>query len=202
MKSSKVGMWAATVIVALSFSSLALAQDARSEVSVQGTGFFTGNSDHDAIHDKVTNSGGLLTGYRFNINHWIAAEADYGYARNSQEFYGKTSGRVESNVHEITGSAVAKLPSYGRLHPFVLAGGGALVFDPTNKRTNYGGVSRETRGAFLYGAGADYTLAKHWALRAEYRGLVYEAPGFNVASLRSNAWTHAAQPSAGIVYKF
>jgi hypothetical protein len=39
-------------------------------------------------------------------------------------------------------------------------------------------------------------------LRAQYRGFVYQAPSFNVTSLKSDAWTHAAQPSAGIVYRF
>jgi hypothetical protein len=49
---------------------------------------------------------------------------------------------VESNIHQISGSAVVKLPSFARLQPYALAGGGALVFDPTRKcrrqlRTSY-----------------------------------------------------------------
>jgi len=64
------------------------------------------------------------------------------------------------------------------------------------------GASEQTRGAFLYGVGADYVLAKHWSLRSEYRGFVYEAPSFNLAGLDTDSWTHSAQPSAGIVFRF
>jgi hypothetical protein len=40
------------------------------------------------------------------------------------------------------------------------------------------------------------------SFRAEYRGYVYKAPDFNLASLNTDAWTHTAQPSAGIVFRF
>ena len=36
----------------------------------------------------------------------------------------------------------------------------------------------------------------------EYRGFVFKAPSFNLASLNTNSWTHTAQPSAGIVFRF
>jgi opacity protein-like surface antigen len=83
------------------------------------------------------------------------------------------------------------------------AGGGALVFDPTgNAGGNFAGATTETRGAFVYGAGADYAFTRHISLRAEYRGYVYKAPDFNLAGLNTDSWTHIAQPSAGIVFRF
>jgi opacity protein-like surface antigen len=60
----------------------------------------------------------------------------------------------------------------------------------------------QARGAFLYGGGADYAFTRHLSLRGEYRGLVYKSPSFNLASLKTDAWSHIAQPSAGIVYRF
>jgi opacity protein-like surface antigen len=70
-----------------------------------------------------------------------------------------------------------KLPGFARLQPYALAGGGALVFDPTgNAGGNFAGATTETRGAFVYGAGADYAFTRHISLRAEYRGYVYKAP--------------------------
>jgi opacity protein-like surface antigen len=192
-----------TVIgLVLAVSITAVAQESRSEVSVQGAGFFTKNSDKNGIQNKATDTGGFIVGYRYNINRWLAAEGDYGYARNTQSFSGTVPARVQANVHQITGAAVVKLPGFAKVHPFVLAGGGALVFDPTDKSGNFPGATRETRGTFLYGGGADYSLTKHFLLRAQYRGFVYQAPSFNVTSLKSDAWTHVAQPSAGIVYRF
>jgi outer membrane immunogenic protein len=112
-------------------------------------------------------------------------------------------GRVESDVHQATGEAVVKLPGFLRLQPYALAGGGALLFDPTdNAGGSFGGATWQARGAFIYGLGADYAFTKHISLRAEYRGYVNKAPDFDVATLNPNAWTHTAQPSAGIVFRF
>ena len=181
----------------------AVAQEQRSEVSIEGTGFLTHDSAGNGILDRATNTGGFLVGYRYNINRWLAAEANYGYDRNTQTYFGSTFARVQTNVHQFTGSAVVKLPGLGRIQPFALAGGGALVFDPTgNSGGAFAGATSEARGTFLYGVGADYVLAKHWSVRAEYRGLVYKAPSFNLARLSTDSWTNVSQPSAGIVFRF
>ena len=181
----------------------AFAQEVRSEISVQGTGFFTKDANGNGIRQQATDTGGFLLGYRYNINRWLAAEGNYGYDRNSQIYFGGTGARVQSNIHQVTGSAVVKLPGFARIQPFALAGGGALVFDPTgNAGGNFAGATTETRGAFVYGAGADYAFTRHISLRAEYRGYVYKAPDFNLAGLNTDSWTHTAQPSAGIVFRF
>lgn len=144
-----------------------------------------------------------MVGYRYNITRWLAAEANYGYDRNTQNYFGGTAGRVESNIHQITGSAVVKLPTFARLQPYVLGGGGALVFDPTgNAAGSFAGATPQTKGAFVYGGGADYAFTRHISLRAEYRGYVYKAPSFDLTSLNTDTWTHIAQPSGGIVFKF
>src|SRR5277367_2952692 len=80
----------------------AFAQEDRSEISVQGTGFFTKNSDGKGIRDRATETGGFLVGYRYNITHWLAAEANYGYDRNTQSYFGGTTARVQANIHTIT----------------------------------------------------------------------------------------------------
>ena len=195
---------AAVVVGILALISItAVAQENRSEISIQGTGFFTNDTQGNRVQDHTTNTGGFLIGYRYNFNRWLAAEANYGYDRNTQVYFGSTPARVQSDIHQITGAAVVKLPGFARIQPYALAGGGALVFNPTgNVGNSFAGASEQTRGAFLYGVGADYVLAKHWSLRGEYRGLVYKAPSFNLAGLDTDSWTHSAQPSAGIVFRF
>jgi hypothetical protein len=42
----------------------AVAQDSRSEISVQGTRFFTKDSGNSGIQNQATQSGGFLVGYR------------------------------------------------------------------------------------------------------------------------------------------
>src|SRR5262249_23942106 len=113
--------------------------------------------------------------------------------------------RIQANVHQATGGFVVRVPAPARfkISPYVLAVGGALVFDPTNNAFGtVAGAQRQATGVFAYGGGADFPIVKHIALRAEYRGLVYHAPDFGLASLRTDTITHTAQPSAGIVFRF
>ena len=192
--------------VALFLGADAMAQESRSEISLQGTGFFTKDTSGLGTTQRTTNTGGFLVGYRYNLTRWLAAEGVYGYDRNTQHYFG-TSGlsRIQANVHQATGGFVVRIPTSPRFRvsPYVLAEGGALVFDPTGN--NFGavpGAQRQATGVLAYGGGADFPLRRHVALRAEYRGLVYSAPDFGLATLKTNSLTHTAQPSAGIVFHF
>jgi opacity protein-like surface antigen len=183
----------------------ATAQESRSEISLEGTGFFTRDTSGQGISRTSTDTGGFLVGYRYHINRWLAAEGDYGFDRNTQKYFGSFGqSRVQANVHTVTGDLVVKLPlPIKRLSPYALAGGGSLIFDPTgNRGGTIPGAGSQGRGAFLYGAGADYALTRHFSLRAEYRGYVYKDPDFGLRALNTNSWTHTAQPSAGIVFHF
>lgn len=177
----------------------------RHEVSVQGTGFFTKDSQQNGTLQHSTDTGGVLLSYRYHFNRWLAAEASYGYSRNTQQSF--TPGgalAIQSNTHEATGAVVVTLPvSIAKFRPYVLAGGGTLVFDPTNMAGGFvSGAQRQARPAFVYGGGVDYRLMRHVALRAEYRGFVYDRPDFGLAALSSNVTAHTAQPSAGLVFNF
>src|SRR6266481_3385739 len=168
LNSIKRTILSAVCVLALS-SVNAVAQEIRSEISLQGTGFFTKDADGNGIQQHATDTGGFLVGYRYNINRWLAAEANYGYDRNTQMYFGGTGARVQSDIHQITGSAVVKLPSFARLQPYALAGAGALVFDPTgNSGGSFAGATLETKGALVYGVGAQYAFTRHFSLQAEY----------------------------------
>jgi len=196
------------LVAVLLLASSAKAQEdgfMRHEVAVQGTGFFTKDSPQNGTLQHSTNTGGFLLNYRFHINGWLAAEASYGYDRNTQENF-TSSGNfgIQSNVHQATGALVADIPvTFARMRPYVLAGAGALVFDPTGKIEGLvSGAQRQARPAFVYGGGVDYRLVRHVALRLEYRGLVYDRPDFGIATLSSSVIAHTAQPSAGLVFHF
>jgi opacity protein-like surface antigen len=184
----------------------AMAQESRSEISLQGTGFFTKDTSGQGTTERTTNTSGFLVGYRYNFNRWLAGEAVYGYDRNTEHFFGiGGSSRIQADVHQATGGFVVRIPTPARyrISPYVLAEGGALVFNPTNNAFgSVGGAQRQAAGVFAYGGGADFPLMKHIALRAEYRGLVYSAPDFGLSALNTNTITHTAEPSAGIVFRF
>jgi outer membrane immunogenic protein len=89
-----------------------------------------------------------------------------------------------------------------KFSPYVLGGGGSLIFHPTENGSSVLGADTQAKGAFLYGVGTNYVLSRHFSVRAEYRGYVYKSPDFGVSALTTASWTHNAQPSAGIVYRF
>ena len=193
-----------SVITALLLTVAAIAQEQRSEISLQGTGFYTKDSTGQGIRQQATDTGGFLVGYRYHLNRWLAAETTYGFVRNTQTYSVPLAlSGIQTDVHQATGGLVFRLPSPARLRlsPYLLAEGGALVFNPT-KNSLVAGADSQARGAFIYGGGGDFLLSKHFSLRVEYRGFVYKSPDFGLSSLNSDAVTHTAQPSAGIVFRF
>ena len=175
------------------------------EVSVQGTGFFTKDSNNNGVTQHTTDSGGFLVSYRNRFSRLFGADLSYGYTRSTQQNLTQVGAfNVQSNIHQATAALVAHAP--GRVlgfRPFALAGAGALTFSPTN---NFGGIvlgaDTQAKAAFVYGGGGDYDINDHFALRLEYRGLVYKRPDFGFGLFNSDATTHTAQPSAGFVIRF
>src|SRR5262249_101346 len=117
------------ILVAGLFATLLFAATSRAqelppnEVSVQGIGFFTKDSDNNGIIQHSTDSGGLLVSYRNRFSRLFGADLSYGYTRNTQlNFTSAGASRVQSNVHQATAALVAHAPGrvFG-LRPFALA---------------------------------------------------------------------------------
>src|SRR5215469_7463816 len=96
--------------VALLLGVSAAAQESRSEISLQGTGFFTKDTAGQGTTERSTNTGGFLVGYRYNLTRWLAAEAVYGYDRNTERYFGSSGlSRIQANVHQATGGFVVRI---------------------------------------------------------------------------------------------
>jgi opacity protein-like surface antigen len=171
----------------------------RQEVAVQAFGSFVTMTTQNGIDNTATNSGGVLASYRVFFSEHQGIEANYGYARNTQN-YNSPAGAVgvNTNSHEVSGAYVFRMP-FRKVTPFALAGVGALVFDPKG----FADASTQTRAAFVYGAGADFNLSRHVFMRAEYRGFVYDSPTYDLPVLAGlDRVTHRAEPSIGFGYRF
>lgn len=167
----------------------------RSDVAVQALGSFGRETTKDSTRQDTTNSGGVLASYRFWFDRHNGVEANYAWSPNTEKYdqFG-----VKTNSHEVSATYVFRLPMK-RWSPFVLAGGGALVFDPTS----FFGANTQTRAAFVYGGGADINLTDHLYLRGEYRGFVYNSPTYDVITLNGlDRFTHRAEPSIGFGWRF
>jgi opacity protein-like surface antigen len=192
------------------FIASGFAQDFKSEFSVQGTANLPKNSTNIDIPHDATKSGGFLVGYRYHLNSWFALQGDYGYTRDTQKyfdpFFGETD--IQANIHQLTGEAVISAPSSSRVRLYGLAGIGGLFFRPTNSLNNnfigvgQGSGNNQTKPAFVYGGGVDFDITRYMAFRAEYRGLLFKIPDFQLPGLASDNFTHIAQPSVGLVWRF
>jgi outer membrane immunogenic protein len=192
------------------FIASGFAQDFKSEFSVQGTANLPKNSTNIGIPHDATKSGGFLVGYRYHLNSWFALQGDYGYTRDTQKyfdpFFGETD--IQANIHQLTGEAVISAPSSSRVRLYGLAGIGGLFFRPTNSLNNnfigvgQGSGNNQTKPAFVYGGGVDFDITRYMAFRAEYRGLLFKIPDFQLPGLASDNFTHIAQPSVGLVWRF
>jgi len=185
------------------FATAAMAQvEQPSQISLQGTGLFTKDSNAGSSTQRAADSGGLLVGYSYQFNKWAGVEGNYGYSRNTQNYFGSfgQSG-IRTDFHEVLGSFVFHIPvRVANVRPYALAGGGALIFNPVDNFTN--GIDRQTRGAFVYGGGFNFDVTRNFGIRTEYRGLVYKSPDFTQPALNLDKVTHLAQPSAGFYFRF
>ena len=191
------------VAVAASATSSFAQVEQHSQVTVQGTGLFTTSLKDQTPSYDATKSAGFLAGYSYQFNKYFGAEGNYGYSRNTQNYNALTgSTSLQSDIHQATGSLVWHIPTnIAHFRPYALGGGGVLVFNPTDKFV-VSGADQQTKGTFVYGGGANFDITSKFGFRAEYRGLVYKAPDFQLNSLTIDKFTHLAQPSVGFYARF
>lgn len=170
----------------------------RSDASVQAFGSFvkSNTGGDDGSRYSATNSGGVLASYRYFFGRHHGVEVNYGYSLNSQQYaLNNAISGVQAYSHESTAAYVLRFPVQKRFTPFVLAGAGAVVFDPKNSLLDH-----QARATFVYGGGADVNLTNRIFFRAQYRGLVYNSPTFD--AIGTERITHRAVPSAGFGFRF
>jgi opacity protein-like surface antigen len=177
------------------------------DITVSAFGAFQQSSSGNGVNQSATNSAGVLATYRYFFTDHQGIEVDYGFSRFNQTYSSPTAATpfsfgVPADMSEATASYVYRHPIGHRLTPFVSAGTGALLFLPDSFSS--GGVSGSTfvTPDFVYSAGADLAVSRRVSLRLGYRGHVFEAPDFRVASIRTNSVTHLAEPFAGLSFHF
>lgn len=167
----------------------------------------TSSNSEAGVSVAPTNSGLILGTFRFRFNRMNGIEVNGARTDNSQIFIlGTTDYRAQTSVTEFTGAYVLSPFHFEKMEPFLLAGGGALRFYPSNQYINgnasFFGAAQQTSMAFLYGGGLDYRVWKRLSLRLQYRGLIYKEPNFHVTQFFSGVKGHMAEPSIGIVFNF
>src|ERR1700685_3917747 len=106
----------ATILVGAALATLlAFSQEFdRSEVTVQAFGSFVRTTTDNGASQSATNSGGVLTNYRYFFSASHGVEVNYGYSLNTQT-YGLESGPlgIKSEQHEATAAYVYRHKLHG-----------------------------------------------------------------------------------------
>jgi len=167
----------------------------KQDVSVQALGSFVKSTWSNGVEQSATNSGGVLASYRYFFNKNSGVEINYAFTTNTQS-YGSLG--VDTHSSEASAAYVFRMP-LKHFTPFLLAGAGGIVFDPKD----FVGASTQARAAFVYGGGADFNVSSHVFVRAEYRGLLYNSPTYDLPGLNgADRISHRAEPSVGFGYRF
>jgi outer membrane immunogenic protein len=171
----------------------------KSEVNVEAFLPVVKNTNADSVQQSASVNGGVLADYRYFFGSHSGVEVSYGYSRSTQTYnLGSSPLGIDSNSNELFAAYVFRFHRK-RWSPFLLGGAGALVFDP---RTT-AGANTQVRAGYLYGGGADFNVHRRLFVRAEYRGVFYSSPTFNLSGLNGlDRFTHRAEPAIGFGYGF
>ncbi len=217
-------------VAALFFlTSICFAQDSRFDVSFNAAGVFTSQASGNGITQTATEGGGAFGTIRVRFSQMHSLFFDYGRDKNSQIFRSIDNFHILTNISQYSGGYMVTPFRRGRFEPFLLAGVAALRFSPRTTwvflpplQPPFGNntpdhiqinlhAAKQTQLAFLYGFGVDYKLPhfNRFALRLQYRGLLYKEPDFKIdansgndVSFFTGARGHMAEPSVGIVFRF
>jgi alkaline phosphatase len=150
----------------------------------------------------TTDSVGLITSLQLHPVPWAGIALNYGYTRYSERFaytYANTARTqttpITTGLHEFTGGYELH-PKHIPFQPFLIIGGGALDFNPTN-------ASNQWRGAGYLETGFDLPVHnQHFGFRISGRELVYRAPNFYQPAISTRAWRSTEEPSISTYYRF
>jgi len=199
----------AILAVLLFFVSLASAQEFPFDVSVSAGPLLSRSTSGNQTTQTATKTGVALANIRLNFSKRNSAEFTFGRSRNTQEYSSNPyQYRIQDTITEYSGAYVFRPFRWHNFRPFLLAGGGALRFNPIPAGTTINLIqislptATETRGTFVYGGGVDYHITRRWGVRLQYRGLLYKVPDFNINSLFTGATGNLSEPTLGVVFRF
>jgi len=191
----------------------------RTSIDSYGT---PGNSGIGQLTQGATESAGAMSTFHQSFRPWLGYNVNFGYTRFSEAFSDGAfqdiperspltyfhRGTIGANVYELTGSYVVQVRKTRRMDIFAQLGTGVLSFRPTQHSSQFRGMVSPT---MVFGTGLNYNLWRHWALRAEYRGLFYKNPDFKTdfvgvpsyyAATTSRNFNITNEPTISIVYLF
>jgi len=177
-----------------------------------------GASSGGFITQSLHPSANIVTTFRQSFRPWLGYSVNVGYTRAAVHFTNDagteivgTRGNfyVPNNVWELSLTHVAQVHITHKLTGFTDEGMGFMAFQPAQRGSTTtiptpGGccavVSTNFRPLIVFGTGVDYHFNPQWALRAEYRGLLYKYPDYGAGLPK--LITITSEPTVSLTYTF
>jgi opacity protein-like surface antigen len=188
--------------------------------SLSGTGI-------TQVMQSAAPSAGVFGSFHQSFTPWLGYNVHFGFTRFTEHYSNAQEsiltptttvpasssfirGNLRTNMYDLTVSSAIEGPRTKRISTFTEVGGGGLFFTPLSTET---GASRQTRPALVFGVGANFKLSPKLDLRAEYRGLFYKSPDFNLTDITpgvtgtnqfpmTRLFTVTSTPEVSLVYHF
>lgn len=179
-------------------------QLSRIDFAVSGVGQFSGtvtgtNYLNRPVSLRQSNTLGALATLRYIKSPFVGIEANYGYARYTENF--SNIGGVQTKASEYTVGYVAHTPTLFGVQPFASAGAGVLAFSPTPGGGQ--GLNTQARAAYYYSIGAENQIfASHFGVRAQFRQVFFLAPDFGQNYLTIKQRSSTLEPGVGVFVRF
>jgi opacity protein-like surface antigen len=146
-------------------------------------------------------------GYNVNFNY-TSLKQSYSQGSASINSNGSTTPNsfaaysFNARMYELTVAYAFNGPRLARFRTFSQFGGGGLFFEPTQATF----AKEQTRPAMVFGVGIERDLSTHLSLRAEYRGLFYKGPDYQIDRPayvpQQRLFTVTNEPTISLVYRF
>ncbi|WP_243689521.1 porin family protein [Geotalea toluenoxydans] len=130
-------------------------------------------------HLETQPVGGIRAGY--NFTKYLGAEALFDYTRTEG-----TRSSTKTDFYRYGADALLHIFPDNKLVPYIAAGYSGMSLD-----SNDG--TKLTRGVFDYGPGIKYFISDTWALRGDFRHLIFKHEGDSYSNYEYNL---------GLVYSF
>ncbi|WP_031499519.1 outer membrane beta-barrel protein [Bryobacter aggregatus] len=198
------------VLFTLAFGATLFAQEKKFEIGASVTGNFLRTVNGFDTDHSVKNSLGVGANFRTYFSKRHGLDISWSYSNPAHTYFSPSVGSTpavgvthKTWTNEATTSYVFKLrSSESRIQPFLLAGGGALLFTPNGLHSTVGSVGTTAKLTGVYGGGIDAYLSSRIGLRAQYKGFVYNDPANAVIHRSTQKLGHMAQPSLGLFWRF
>lgn len=187
---------------------------ARNPVTVDVEKNFT---DVSQKAQSLSPSAGALFSFHQAMKPYVGYNVNFSYTGLRQS-YSQGSATINSNgtttpnafaaysfdarMYELTVAYAFSGLRFRHFRTFGQFGGGGLFFDPRHAAF----AKEQTRPAMVFGVGMEHDLSSHFSIRAEYRGLFYKGPDYQIDGPayvpKQRLFTVTNVPTISLVYRF